>query len=84
MGITVVRGMLAVLEAQGFKILLGAPTGRAAKRLSETTDREAMTVHRLLESTGGAEGAPLMRNEDQPLEADVVIIDEVSMMDISF
>ncbi|MBP2628687.1 MAG: helicase, RecD/TraA family [Firmicutes bacterium] len=82
---TVVRGMLAVLEAQGFKILLGAPTGRAAKRLSEATDREAMTVHRLLESTGGAEeGAPLfMRNEDQPLEADVVIIDEVSMMDIS-
>lgn len=81
---TVVRGMLAVLEAQGFKILLGAPTGRAAKRLSETTDREALTVHRLLESTGGAEGTPLfMRNEDQPLEADVVIIDEVSMMDIS-
>jgi len=81
---TVVRGMLAVLEAQGFKILLGAPTGRAAKRLSEATDREAMTVHRLLESTGGIEGAALfMRNEEQPLEADVVIIDEVSMMDIS-
>ncbi|MBC8015451.1 MAG: ATP-dependent RecD-like DNA helicase, partial [Sporomusaceae bacterium] len=81
---TVVRGMLAVLEAQGFKILLGAPTGRAAKRLSEATEREAITVHRLLESTGGTEGAPLfMRNEDHPLEADVVIIDEVSMMDIS-
>ncbi len=81
---TVVRGMLAVLEAQGFKLLLGAPTGRAAKRLSEATEREAMTVHRLLESAGGVEGAPIfMRNEDQPLEADVVIIDEVSMMDIS-
>ena len=81
---TVVRGMLAVLETQGFKILLGAPTGRAAKRLSEATEREAITVHRLLESTGGQEGAPLfMRNEEQPLEADVVIIDEVSMMDIS-
>ena len=81
---TVVRGMLAVLETQGFKILLGAPTGRAAKRLSEATEREAITVHRLLESTGGVEGAPLfMRNEEQPLEADVVIIDEVSMMDIS-
>jgi len=81
---TVVRGMLAVLETQGFKILLGAPTGRAAKRLSEATEREAITVHRLLESTGGVEGAPLfMRNEDQPLEADVVIIDEVSMMDIA-
>jgi len=81
---TVVRGMLSALEAQGFKLLLGAPTGRAAKRLSEATEREAMTVHRLLESTGGVEGAPIfMRNEDQPLEADVVIIDEVSMMDIS-
>jgi exodeoxyribonuclease V alpha subunit len=81
---TVVRGMLAVLEAQGFKLLLGAPTGRAAKRLSEATEREAMTVHRLLESTGGLEGAALfMRNEEQPLEADVVIIDEVSMMDIA-
>lgn len=81
---TVVRGMLDVLEAQKFKILLGAPTGRAAKRLSEATDREAMTVHRLLESTGGVEGAPLfMRNENEPLDAEVVIIDEVSMMDIS-
>jgi len=81
---TVVRGMLAVLEAQGFKLLLGAPTGRAAKRLSEATDRESMTVHRLLESTGGLEGAPIfMRNEEEPLEADVVIIDEVSMMDIA-
>jgi exodeoxyribonuclease V alpha subunit len=81
---TVVRGMLDVLEDQGFKLLLGAPTGRAAKRLNEATDREAMTVHRLLESTGGTEGAPLfMRNEKDPLDAEVVIIDEVSMMDIS-
>lgn len=81
---TVVRGMLDVLESQGFKLLLGAPTGRAAKRLSEATDREAMTVHRLLESTGGVEGAPLfLRNEKEPLDAEVVIIDEVSMMDIS-
>lgn len=81
---TTVRGILAVLEKQGFKILLGAPTGRAAKRLSETTGREAVTIHRLLESTGGVDGAPLfMRNEDEPLDADVVIIDEGSMMDIS-
>lgn len=80
---TVVKGILAVLEQAGFKILLGAPTGRAAKRLTETTGREASTVHRLLEATGGAEGAPLFyRDEDNPLDADVVIVDEVSMMDI--
>lgn len=81
---TVVKGILAVLEQAGFKILLGAPTGRAAKRLAETTGREASTVHRLLEATGGAEGAPMFaRDEDNPLDADVVIIDEVSMMDIA-
>ena len=81
---TVVRGILAALETQGFKILLAAPTGRAAKRLSEATEREAITVHRLLESTGGVEGMPVFtRDEDNPLEADVVIIDEVSMMDIA-
>ncbi|MEG6585009.1 SF1B family DNA helicase RecD2 [Dendrosporobacter sp. 1207_IL3150] len=81
---TVVKGMLAVLEKQGFQILLGAPTGRAAKRLSEATGREAATIHRMLESTGGGDSAPkFVRNEDEPLEADVIIIDEVSMMDIS-
>jgi exodeoxyribonuclease V alpha subunit len=81
---TVVRGILDVLEQQGLKILLGAPTGRAAKRLSEATDREAKTVHRLLESTGGQEGAPLfLRGGEAPLEADVIVVDEVSMMDIS-
>lgn len=80
---TVIKGILAVLEQQGFKILLGAPTGRAAKRLSEATGREALTIHRLLESTGGVEGAPVfLRNEEEPLDADVVIVDEVSMMDI--
>ncbi|MCE5286523.1 MAG: ATP-dependent RecD-like DNA helicase [Pelosinus sp.] len=81
---TVVKGILAVLEAAGCKIMLGAPTGRAAKRLSETTGREARTVHRLLEATGGLDGAPFFaKNEDEPLDADVVILDEVSMMDIS-
>ncbi len=81
---TTVRGILAVLEEQGCKILLGAPTGRAAKRLQETTGRDAVTVHRLLESSGGPEGAPIfLRDEDNPLEADAIILDEVSMMDIS-
>jgi exodeoxyribonuclease V alpha subunit len=80
---TTVRGILEILSEQGFKILLGAPTGRAAKRLSEATGREAMTVHRLLESTGGTQGAPYFaRNEDNPLDADAIILDEVSMMDI--
>ncbi|MBP2655596.1 MAG: helicase, RecD/TraA family [Firmicutes bacterium] len=78
-----VKGMLSVLAEQGFKILLGAPTGRAAKRLGEAAGYEAATIHRLLESSGGVEGAPLfMRNEENPLEADVIIIDEASMMDI--
>lgn len=80
---TVVKGILSVLEAAGCKIMLGAPTGRAAKRLSETTGREAMTVHRLLEATGGDGAALFAKNEDDPLDADVVILDEVSMMDIS-
>lgn len=81
---TTVRGILAVLEEQGCKILLGAPTGRAAKRLQETTGKDAVTVHRLLEASGGAEGAPFFqRDEENPLEADAIILDEVSMMDIS-
>lgn len=80
---TVVQGIISVLEKQGLQILLGAPTGRAAKRLSEATGRKAKTVHRMLESTGPAEGAPVFaRSEDEPLEADLIILDEVSMMDI--
>lgn len=79
-----VKGILAVLAAQGLSIVLAAPTGRAAKRLSEACGREASTVHRLLESTGGPGGSPqFLRNEDNPLEADVVIVDEASMMDIT-
>ncbi|HML88581.1 MAG TPA: ATP-dependent RecD-like DNA helicase [Methylomusa anaerophila] len=81
---TTVRGILKLLQDQGLKIVLGAPTGRAAKRLSETTGREAMTIHRLLEAGGGGEEDPLFaRNEDNPLDAAAVIIDETSMMDIT-
>lgn len=80
---TVVRAMLDILEKLGLQILLGAPTGRAAKRLSEATGRGARTVHRLLEASGGdGDGSGFGRNQDEPLEADVVILDEVSMMDI--
>ena len=80
---TVVRGMLDMLEQQGLTILLGAPTGRAAKRLAETTGRKASTVHRLLEAQGGdEEGSMFGKDEDDPLQADAIILDEVSMMDI--
>lgn len=78
---TVVRGMIELLERQGLTILLGAPTGRAAKRLSEATGRKAVTVHRMLEAQGGAQ-AMFAKDEDEQLEADVIILDEVSMMDI--
>ncbi len=80
---TTVKGILALLEQQGCKIVLGAPTGRAAKRLAETTGREAMTIHRLLEAGGGADEEPMFaRDELNPLDADVVIVDETSMMDM--
>ena len=79
---TVVRGMIALLEKQGLTIQLGAPTGRAAKRLSEATGRKAMTVHRMLEAQGGESGIGFGRDEDTQLEADAIILDEVSMMDI--
>ncbi len=65
-------------------IFLAAPTGRAAKRMSETTGFEARTIHRMLELNGGMEGsAGFERNETNPLETDLVIIDEMSMVDIT-
>ena len=80
---TVVRGMLEMLESEGLEILLGAPTGRAAKRLAEATGRKAVTVHRLLEAQGQPEGNPIFaRDSEEQLEADAIILDEVSMMDI--
>lgn len=79
---TTVKSILAVLDQLGQKVLLGAPTGRAAKRLAEATGREAMTLHRLLEASG-SEGSPFFaRCADKPLDADAVIVDEVSMMDL--
>ena len=80
---TVVRGMIGVLEKLGLTVRLGAPTGRAAKRLGEATGRKATTVHRMLEAQAGDDGQTVFgRDEDTPLEADVIILDEVSMMDI--
>ncbi|MBQ8815749.1 MAG: AAA family ATPase, partial [Lachnospiraceae bacterium] len=78
--------MIKYFEQQGLDILLGAPTGRAAKRMTEATGYEARTIHRLLELNGALEedsrGARFERNMENPLDADVVIIDEMSMVDI--
>lgn len=77
---TLVRGLIAMFEAKQLSVLLAAPTGRAAKRMEAATDREAKTIHRLLEfspKTGG-----FVRNEYDPLRADVTIIDETSMVDV--
>lgn len=79
---TVVRGMIDLLKQQGLQVLLGAPTGRAAKRLAETSGHRAVTVHRMLEAQGGPAGSEFLRGEDEQLEADAIILDEVSMMDI--
>ena len=76
---TTVRGIIAAFQSSGARILLAAPTGRAAKRLSETTGLEAKTIHRLLE-VKPPEG--YQRNEENPLEGDVLIVDECSMIDI--
>lgn len=79
---TTLNGIIQLLEDERQKVLLAAPTGRAAKRMTEATGREAKTIHRLLEISGGAEGhQSFARNEDYPLECDVVIIDEISMID---
>ena len=80
---TVIRSIIDILSAQGLEILLAAPTGRAAKRLAEATGHAAATVHRMLEAQGREDGAMrFARDAQTQLEADVIIIDEVSMMDI--
>lgn len=81
---TTINTIIRYFESEGMDIFLAAPTGRAAKRMSETTGFEARTIHRMLELNGGMEGsAGFERNETNPLETDVIIIDEMSMVDIS-
>ena len=77
---TLVRGVIRILEAKGARIALCAPTGRAAQRLSETTGHEAKTIHRLLEFQ--PRGGGFARNGQRPLEADLVVVDETSMVDL--
>ena len=77
---TTTTGIIHLFEQLGRRITLAAPTGRAAKRLSETTKRDAKTIHRLLEFSPQENG--FKRNAENPLETDVVIIDEISMVDL--
>ena len=83
---TTINAMIHYFESQGLDIFLAAPTGRAAKRMTEATGYEAQTIHRLLEVNGNPEEnegrSGFSRNEENPLEADVIIIDEVSMVDL--
>lgn len=80
---TVVRAIIRVFDAMGLRIALAAPTGRAAKRMSQSAGEEAKTVHRLLEMEYGAEDKLRFRkNEKDQLEDDVIIIDEASMLDL--
>ncbi|MBQ2115156.1 MAG: ATP-dependent RecD-like DNA helicase [Lachnospiraceae bacterium] len=87
---TTINMIIKYFEEEGLDIFLAAPTGRAAKRMTEATGFEAKTIHRLLELNGGvsddgdkaAQGAHFERNELNPLETDVIIIDEMSMVDI--
>ncbi len=82
---TVINTIIGYFLQEGLAVSLAAPTGRAAKRMTEATGYQARTIHRLLEVSGGTEdgeqGFSFGRNEEKPLEADVVIIDEVSMVD---
>ncbi len=84
---TTINAIIDMFEREGLSVLLAAPTGRAAKRMSEATGREARTIHRMLEfaPTGNDldnQGLAFQKNEDNPLDADVIIIDEASMIDM--
>lgn len=84
---TTINAIIHFFEAEGMELLLAAPTGRAAKRMKETTGHEASTIHRLLELSKAPDSDDtnlrFERNEANPLETDVLIIDEMSMVDIS-
>ncbi|HEX4606983.1 MAG TPA: ATP-dependent RecD-like DNA helicase [Urbifossiella sp.] len=77
---TIVRAILEIVSAKSLRVLLAAPTGRAAKRLAESTGREAKTIHRLLEFDPGI--GTFRRGKENPLDVDVLVVDEVSMVDV--
>lgn len=88
---TTINTIIRYFQMEGLDIRLAAPTGRAAKRMSETCGMEAQTIHRLLEISGGPQedsngssfATNFDRNEENPLETDAIIVDEMSMVDIS-
>ena len=81
---TIINSLIGIFESSGFDVALAAPTGRAAKRMQQTTGHTASTVHRMLEYMRDEDSGEMvfMKNEDDPLEKDVVIIDEASMIDL--
>ena len=81
---TILKGVLSLYDQMGIKCVLAAPTGRAAKRLTEVTGREASTIHRLLEASIDQNTGRMvfLKDEEDPLDADAVIVDEMSMVDI--
>lgn len=82
---TIIKALISIFESKGLSVILTAPTGRAAKRINETTGYEAKTIHRLLEVAYNIENdekSYFMHDEDNPLTSDVVIVDEASMIDI--
>ncbi len=80
---TVIKGLLSIFGSLGLRVALAAPTGRAAKRMSEATSAEAKTVHRLLETVRSGDELPVFsRNQKNPLLEDVLILDELSMLDV--
>lgn len=81
---TIIKTVIRIFENLGKKVALAAPTGRAAKRMSEVCETEAKTIHRLLESGYSDEGGDMrfFRNEENPIDCDVIIVDEMSMVDI--
>lgn len=79
---TLIRAVLKIRGARGYRVMLAAPTGRAAKRMTEATGHEAKTIHRMLEYFGrGLANGEFMRNDSNPLECDLLIVDEASMID---
>ena len=82
---TTINAIIQMFESDGLKVALAAPTGRAAKRMSEATQREAMTIHRLVEVVGTETETEFQstfaHNEENPIDADVIIVDEMSMVD---
>lgn len=81
---TIIKCIISIMEKKGMNIALAAPTGRAAKRMTEATGREAKTIHRLLEMgyTEDSESLTFLKDDSDPLDADAVIVDEASMIDI--